>query len=88
MHSGAVVYKDFLRHTNLVVTANSERFVIAREEPLLGSLVRKGKLDQWQPGPRFKTNAPDPYAGKRPESHSGTDLPSWFFRGHASNCFA
>jgi len=61
---GAVVYKDFLRHTNLVVAANSERFVIAREEPLLRSLVRKGKLDQWQPGPRFQMNAPDPYAGK------------------------
>lgn len=65
---GAVVYKDFLRHTNLVVAANSERFVIAREEPLLRSLVRKGKLDQWQSGPRFKMNAPDPYAGKPPES--------------------
>ena len=64
---GAVVYKDFLRHTNLVVAANSERFVIAREEPLLRSLVRKGKLDRWQPGPRFKMNAPDPYAGKPPE---------------------
>jgi hypothetical protein len=44
-----------------VVAANSERFVIARDEPLLRSVVRKGKLDQWQPGPRFKMNAPDPY---------------------------
>lgn len=65
---GAVVYKDFLRHTNVVVAANSERFVIAKEELLLRSIVRKGKLDQWQPGPRFKMNAPDPYAGKPPES--------------------
>jgi hypothetical protein len=65
---GAVVYKDFLRHVNLVVAANSERFVIASDGLLLKSLVRKGKLDQWQPGPRFKMNAPDPYAMKPPES--------------------
>lgn len=64
---GAVVHRDFLRNTNLVVAANSERFVIAREEPLLRSLVRKGKLGQWQPGPRFKMNAPDPYSGRPPE---------------------
>jgi hypothetical protein len=64
---GAVVYKDFLRSVNLVVAANSERFVIAREEALLRSLVRKAKLDQWQPGSRVKMNAPDPYAGKPPE---------------------
>lgn len=61
---GAVVYKDFLRHINLVVAANSERFVIAKEEALLRSLVRKGKLDQWQPGARMKLNAPDPYAAR------------------------
>jgi hypothetical protein len=59
---GAVVYKQFLRNTNVVVAANSERFVIARDEPLLRSVVRKGKLDQWQPGSRFQMNAPDPYA--------------------------
>ena len=41
---GAVVYKNFLRNTNVVVAANSERFVIARDEPLLRSVVRKGKL--------------------------------------------
>lgn len=64
---GAVVYKDFLRQVNLVVAANSERFVIAREEALLRSLVRKAKLDQWQPGSRVKMNAPGPYAGRPPE---------------------
>ena len=46
----------------MVVAANSERFVIARDEYLLRSVVRKGKLDQWQRGPQFKMNAPDPYA--------------------------
>ena len=51
---GAVVYKDFLRHTNLVVAANSERFVIAREEPLLRSLVRKGHQSRWWWGCREK----------------------------------
>ena len=59
---GAVVYKQFLRNTNIVVAANSERFVIARDEPLLRSVVRKGKLEQWQRPPQFKMNAPDPYA--------------------------
>ena len=70
---GAVVYKDFLRHTNVVVAANSERFVIAREEPLLRSIVRKGKLDQWQPGPRLKMNVPDPYALKPSEIRKMTE---------------
>jgi hypothetical protein len=59
---GAVVYRNFLRNVNMVVAANSDRFVIARDEPLLRSVVRKGKLDQWQRGPQFKINAPDPYA--------------------------
>ncbi len=59
---GFVLYKQFLRNTNVVVAANSERFVIARDEPLLRSVVRKGRLDQRQPGPRFQMNAPDPYA--------------------------
>ena len=59
---GAVVYKQFLRNANVVVAANSERFVIARDEPLLRSVVRKGKLEQWQRPPQFKMNAPDPYA--------------------------
>lgn len=59
---GAVVYRNFLRNTNMVVAANSERFVIARDEHLLRSVVRKGKLDQWQRGPQLKMNAPDPYA--------------------------
>ncbi len=59
---GAVVHKDFLRNTNMVVAANSERFVIARDEPLLRSVVRKGKLAQWQRPPQFTMNAPDPYA--------------------------
>jgi|SRR5579871_431304 len=59
---GAVVYRNFLRNVNMVVAANSERFVIARDEPLLRSVVRKGKLDQWQRGSQFKINAPDPYA--------------------------
>jgi hypothetical protein len=59
---GAVVYKSFLRNTNMVVAANSDRFVIARDEPLLRSVVRKGQLDQWQRGPQFKMDAPDPYA--------------------------
>jgi hypothetical protein len=45
---GAVVYKEFLRNTNVIVAANSERFVIARDEPLLRSVVRKGKLEQWR----------------------------------------
>lgn len=67
---GAVVYKDFLRHTNVVVAANSERFVIAKEEPLLRSLVRKGKLDQWLPGQRFQMNAPDPYSSRPSESQT------------------
>jgi hypothetical protein len=58
---GAVVRRDFLRNVNVVVAANSERFVIARDEPLLRSIVRKGKLDQWRPGQRFQINAPDPY---------------------------
>jgi hypothetical protein len=58
---GAVVYKDFLRNTNVVVAANSERFIIAKEEALLRSIVRKGNLDEWLPGPRMKLNAPDPY---------------------------
>ncbi len=65
---GAVVYKDFLRYINLVMAANSERFVSAREEPLLRSLVRKGKLEQWQAGPQLKMNAPDPYGCKPRES--------------------
>lgn len=61
---GAVVFREFLRNTNVVVAANSERFVIARDEALLRSVVRKGNLDQWQAGSRFKMNAPDPYATK------------------------
>jgi hypothetical protein len=54
--------KHILRSTNLMVAANSERFVIARDEPLLRSIVRKGKLHQWQSWRRFKVNAPDPYS--------------------------
>jgi hypothetical protein len=46
----------------MVVAANSERFIIARDEELLRSIVKKGKLDEWQPGRRFKLNAPDPYS--------------------------
>ena len=64
---GAVVYRNFLRNVNMVVAANSERFVIAKDEPLLRSVVRKGKLDQWQRGPQFKMNAPDPYALRQSE---------------------
>jgi hypothetical protein len=67
---GAILYKTFLRSTNVVVAANSERFVIARDEALLRSVVKKGKLDQWQAGPRFKLNAPDPYA-VRPSERNG-----------------
>jgi hypothetical protein len=71
---GAVVYKDFLRNTNMVVAANSERFVIARDEPLLRSVVRKGKLAQWKRPPQFKMNAPDPYAMRPSEDeHPGMD---------------
>lgn len=66
---GAVLYRNFLRNVNMVVAANSDRFIIARDEPLLRSVVRKGKLDEWQRGPQFKMNAPDPYAVK-PESES------------------
>jgi hypothetical protein len=58
---GAVVRRDFLRNVNLVVAANSDRFVIARDEALLRSVVLKGKLDQWRTGPRLQMNAPDPY---------------------------
>jgi hypothetical protein len=58
---GAVAHRNFLRNVNMVVAANSERFIIARDEPLLRSVVRKGKLDQWLPGQRFRMNAPDPY---------------------------
>ncbi|MGC9971422.1 MAG: DUF4238 domain-containing protein [Bryobacteraceae bacterium] len=64
---GAVVRRDFLRNVNAVVAANSERFVIARDEPLLRSIVRKTKLDQWQPRPRFQMIAPDPYGLKPSE---------------------
>ena len=65
---GAVVRRDFLRKVNIVVAANSERFVIARDEPLLRSIVRKGKLDQWLPGPRLQMNAPNPYQARPPEA--------------------
>ena len=65
---GGVAYKEFLRNTNIVVAANSERFVIARDEPLLRSVVRKGKLEQWRRPPQFKINAPDPYVTESPES--------------------
>ena len=58
---GAVAHRNFLRNVNMVVAANSERFIIARDEPLLRSVVRKGKLDQWLPGQGFRMNAPDPY---------------------------
>ena len=58
---GAVLYRAFLRNVNVVVAANSERFVIARDEPLLRSVVRKGQLDRWQRPPQFKMDAPDPY---------------------------
>ena len=75
---GAVVYKEFLRNTNLVVAANSERFVIARDEPLLRSVVRKGKLEQWQRPPQFKMNAPDPYAVRpvEPDGETPYDVES------------
>jgi hypothetical protein len=66
---GAVVRKDFLRNVNIVVAANSERFVIARDEPLLRSIVRKCKLEQWRRPSQFKIDAPDPYALK-PSSES------------------
>ena len=69
---GAVARRDFLRTANLVVAANSERFVIARDELLLRSIVKKGKLDQWQPGPRFRMDAPDPYALRPSESEDET----------------
>lgn len=59
---GAVIYKRLLRVTNVIVAANSERFVIARDELLLRSVVRKGKLEQWQRAAQFKMNAPDPHA--------------------------
>lgn len=61
---GVVARRNFLRNINMVVAANSERFVIARDEPLLRSVVRKGKLDQWLPGQRFQMKAPDPYRTK------------------------
>jgi hypothetical protein len=63
---GGVVYKHFLRNTNLVVAANSVLFVIARDEPLLRSVVKKGKLAAWQRPAQFSLNAPDPYAPKVP----------------------
>ncbi|MBK9170034.1 MAG: DUF4238 domain-containing protein [Bryobacterales bacterium] len=61
---GAVIFKEFWRNTNMVVAGNSDRFVIARDEPLLRSVVRQGKLAQWRRPSQFKMNAPDPYATK------------------------
>ena len=50
--------RDFVRHVNLMVAANSEQFAIARDEPLLRSLVRRGGLNLWQQEPRLKFTAP------------------------------
>ncbi len=43
----------FLRNVNMVVAANSERFIIARDEPLLRSVVRKAN---WTSGYRDKAS--------------------------------
>lgn len=67
---GAVLYKSFLRQVNVVVAANSERFVIARDEPLLRSVVRKGQLDRWQRPPDLRMDAPDPYVMRPTEEDS------------------
>jgi hypothetical protein len=50
--SGLLKYKsanrDIIRFVNYKVVAKSDRFIIARDEPLLRKLVKRTKVDQWQ----------------------------------------
>jgi hypothetical protein len=61
----AVAKKDFVRQTNYVVAANSERFVLAREKLLLENVVRKTRLGDWQRPPSLQFHAPDPYSKRQ-----------------------
>jgi hypothetical protein len=40
--------RDFVRFANQHVAAASDRFLLARDEPLLRKLVKRTKADQWQ----------------------------------------
>jgi hypothetical protein len=49
-------------------------YVIARDEALLRSVVRKGELEKWERPPQFKMDAPDPYAAV-PEANGREEDP-------------
>jgi len=65
----SVIYRearrDFVRNVNRCVAANSDRFIIARDEALLRSLVGKIKANQWRNKFKVAFHAPDPYGNSR-----------------------
>jgi hypothetical protein len=66
---GSVIYRearrDFVRYVNCCVAANSDRFIIARDEALLRSLVGKIRANQWRNEFKVAFDAPDPYGSSR-----------------------
>lgn len=58
----ATARKDFVRHINYLIAANSERFVLSGCEPLLKKVVKKTQIDKWRHGQRCQISLPDPYS--------------------------
>lgn len=51
--------RDFVRFTNLCVAANSDRFIMARDEAHLRSLFKKTKAGDWRNGFKIGFSAPN-----------------------------
>jgi hypothetical protein len=60
--AGGECGRDFVEHVNWFVTANSDKFAIARDKALLERMVRSTAADEFQPKRGIRFNAPDPYA--------------------------
>jgi hypothetical protein len=53
---------DFVERVNWFVTANSDKFAIARDKALLERMVGSTAADKCQPKRGIRFNAPDPYS--------------------------
>jgi hypothetical protein len=54
--------RDFVKHVNWFVTANSDRFVISRHKSLLERMVKRTAANTFRPKRGIQFNAPDPYS--------------------------
>ena len=57
---GGEIDAGFLDDVNYFVTANSDRFILASDEPLLRRVVQETSVDRWERASTIRSSAPEP----------------------------